>query len=345
VLDIQGQFSATPHKDGNIQVFSELSGTVIARSEFRVNCWTGSANSAGYLNIAGSDQSGVICTPTLNVTPLNNTKYFRFRVSRFVCLGGFTYKDEQKRWAPLVFPGAFIWTAGGSDFTLPGMTGRSSASLSNVAFGFDTTDWFDKTTGRTITINGNISNQGSSSKAFSAFGKGKVVFNCDYTNCGGGLIASNGVTVAIRSGARPGSSSLTMKRGTKLAVESSVTTGEIGGSGTVTFEPGSTLALNFTSASTPPVIAFSAASSLDLPGAGDEPLKVKIAAEDDLSFHSVDLPEKYQVTTNGKFSDGDVPDGKVVLDDASPFWVRGIGVEDGNLYVYTRAPGLSLSVR
>ena len=136
-----------------------------------------------------------------------------------------------------------------------------------------------------------------------------------------------------------------MKSGTKLAVESSVTTGEIGGSGTVTFEPGSTLALNFTSASTPPVIAFSAASSLDLPGAGDEPLKVKIAAEDDLSFHSVDLPEKYQVTTNGKFSDGDVPDGKVVLDDASPFWVRGIGVEDGNLYVYTRAPGLSLSVR
>ena len=341
VLDIQGQFSATPYDKGNIQVFSELSGTVIARSEFRVNCWTGSANSGGYLNIAGSDQSGVICTPTLNVTPLNNTKFFRFRVSRFVCLGGFTYKDEQNRWAPLVFPGAFIWTAGGSDFTLPGMTGRSSASLSDVAFGFDTTDWFDKTTGRTITINGNISNQGSSSKAFSAFGKGKVVFNCNYTNCGGGLIASNGVTVAIGSGARPGSSSLTMKSGTKLAVESSVATGEIGGSGTVTFEPGSTLALNFTSASTPPVLEFAATSTLELPDAGQDPLKVKITAADGLTF---DFGTEYEITSGGKFPADAVSSGKVVLSDDSVSWASLFVNASGNLAV-VRKPYFTIKVR
>jgi len=315
VLDIQGQFSATPYKDGNIQVFSELSGTVIARSEFRVNCWTGSANSGGHLNIAGSNQSGVICASTLNITPLNNTKLFRFHVSRFVCLGGFTYRDEKSRWAALVFPETFIWTAGEKDFTLPGMTGRNGASLSNVSFGFDTTDWFDKTTGRTITINGNISNQGSSTKAFSAFGKGKVVFNCDYTNCGGGLIASNGVTVAIRSGARPGSSSLTMKSGTKLAIESSITTGAIGGSGSVTFEPDTTFAVNFTSTNAAPVLAFNGASTLTLPETGS--VSVKVTADEGLHFN---FGDEYEITSGGKFPADAVTSGKVVLTDDSPAW-------------------------
>ena len=339
VLDVSGQFSATPKSDGDINVFNELSGTVIARNEFRVNCYTGSANSGGYLNIAKSEQSGVICTPQLNVTPYNSSKYFRFRISRFVCLGGFTYRDEQKRWAPLVFPSTFIWTAGENDFTLSGMTGRNSTSLSNVAFGFDTTDWFDKTTGRTITINGNISNQGSSTKAFSAFGKGKVVFNCDYTNCGGGLIASNGVTVAIRSGARPGSSSLTMKSGTKLAVESSVTTGAIGGSGSVTFEPDTTFAVNFTSTNSAPVLAFNASSTLSLPPTGS--VSVKVTADEGLDF---DLGAEYAITSGGKFASDAVTSGKVVLSGDSADWVTLFVNSAGNLAVM-RKPYFLIKVK
>ena len=72
---------------------------------------------------------------------------------------------------------------------------------------------------------------------------------------------------------------------------------------------------------------------------------VKITADEGVSFRSASLPAKYPLTANGQFSNDAVTSGRVALADDAPFWVRGIGIEDGNLYVYTRAPGLSLSVR
>ena len=220
VLDLTGTFSATPKSDGDIVVFNELSGTVIAREGFRVNCWTGSANSGGYLNIAKSMQTGTICTTKLNITPLNSSKIFRFRIPRIVCLGGLTYTDEQSRWAGLVFPVNFTWVAGGN-FSLPAMTSRSGGSLYGVSFAFDTTDYFDKTTGRTITINGNISNANTSERGFSAYGNGKIIFNCNYSNFAGGFTASNGVSVAINAGAKPGNSWVNMREGTSLSLPQS----------------------------------------------------------------------------------------------------------------------------
>ena len=131
-----------------------------------------------------------------------------------------------------------------------------------------------------------------------------------------------------------------MQTGTTLAVGKSVKSGSLGN---LTLQPGTSLAFNFTSTATAPVLALG--GTLALPSAGQNPVIVKVSANGGISFRSAGLPEKYQLSTNGKFSGTAVTSGQVVLADDAPFWVRGIGIEDGNLYVYTRAPGLSLSVR
>jgi hypothetical protein len=129
---------------------------------------------------------------------------------------------------------------------------------------------------------------------------------------------------------------------TTLAVSESGTATVVGN---LTMLPGTKLAFNFTSTETAPVLAIGGTLTLPSVGQDQDPVTVKVAANGELSFRSAGLPKKYQLSTNGKFPSDAVTSGQVVLVDDVPFWVRGIGIEDGNLYVYTRAPGLSLSVR
>ena len=200
-------------------------------------------------------------------------------------------------------------------------------------------------TGRTITFNGKIRFDGCSMLTVS--GSGTMLLNSSYADTGTGptTVADTATLAFGAAGASLPPGSLTVKSGATFAVTNSITTGVIGGSGTVALEADSTLAFNFSSTSVAPILAFNSGASLSLPGEGEEPVKVRITANEGLSFYSVSLPEKYQLSTNGKFTADDISSGKVVLDAQAPFWARSIGVEDGNLYVYTRAPGLSISVR
>ena len=200
-------------------------------------------------------------------------------------------------------------------------------------------------TGRTITFNGKIRFDGCSMLTVS--GSGTMLLNSSYADTGTGptTVADTATLAFGAAGASLPPGSLTVKSGATFAVTNSITTGVIGGSGTVALEADSTLAFNFSSTSVAPILAFNSGASLSLPGEGEEPVKVRITANEGLSFYSVSLPEKYQLSTNGKFTADDISSGKVVLDAQAPFWARSIGVEDGNLYVDTRAPGLSISVR
>ena len=173
----------------------------------------------------------------------------------------------------------------------------------------------------------------------SAFGIGTNVYNVALDNFTGGFTASNGVTVVLKSGARPGNGAVTMKGGTTLAVASSVTTAAIGNNKTVTLEDGSTLAFNFSSTSTAPVLAFNGNSTLALPASGS--VAVKVSANDGLVF---DFNTEYAITSGGKFPADAVTGGKVVLTDDSASWVRLYVNGDGNLAV-ARKPYFTIKVR
>ena len=195
---------------------------------------------------------------------------------------------------------------------------------------FDTSDCDDPSVGHTVTIDNRI----SGARQVVATGCGRIVWKVTSNYSGmftGGFVASNGVTVVLHASRAPGTGSLTMKRGTTLAVESSITAGAVGGnSGTVTFEPDTTLALNFTSVDTPPVLWFTETSTLVLPASGEDPLKVKITAADGLDF---DFGSEYAITSGGKFPADAVESGKVVLSEDSPAWAKLYVNASGNLAV------------
>ncbi len=206
---------------------------------------------------------------------------------------------------------------------------------------FDTSDCDDPSVGHKVTIDNRI----SGARKVIATGCGRIVWKVsgNYSDMfTGGFVASNGVTVVLHASRAPGTGPITMLRGTTLAVESSVTAGGVlGNGGTVTFEPDTTLALNFTSASTPPVLEFAATSTLVLPDAGQDPLKVKITAADGLDFN---FGSEYEITSGGKFPADAVTSGKVVLSDDSVSWATLFVNASGNLAV-VRKPYFTIKVR
>ena len=221
---------------------------------------------------------------------------------------------------------------------------KAGKKASTAVLMFDTTDYYDSSVGRKITSYSIISAQANPQymrvvvEGIGTFAFANTANPWDLFS--GGLIASNTATVAVHAGSRPGAGNVTMTGKTTLAVPESGTATVVGN---LTMLPGTKLAFNFTSTETAPVLALG--GTLTLPSAGQNPVTVKVSADGGISFRSVGLPEKYQLSTNGKFTGTAVTSGQVVLADDAPFWVRGIGIEDDNLYVYTRAPGLSLSVR
>jgi hypothetical protein len=223
---------------------------------------------------------------------------------------------------------------------------KAGSKASTAVLMFNTTDYYDSSVGRKITSYSTISAQNNPQYVrLVVEGIGTFVFANTanpWNLFSGGLIASNTATVAVHAGSRPGAGNVTMTGKTTLAVSESGTATVVGN---LTMLPGTKLAFNFTSTETAPVLAIGGTLTLPSVGQDQDPVTVKVAANGELSFRSAGLPKKYQLSTNGKFPSDAVTSGQVVLVDDVPFWVRGIGIEDGNLYVYTRAPGLSLSVR
>ena len=265
------------------------------------------------------------------------------KANEIIMLPGLTIRNNGTYRVQLLYTeiSKLKWSAAEGDVTFTGYYNSYHNTANYKPFEFSTTDAYDGATPRKITVAGILDgNYQPTSTGFSASGCGTNAFTCAF-NFNGGFTAKDTVTVSIdASGARPGSGAVTMQTGTTLAVGKSVTSGSLGN---LTLQQGTSLSFNFSSTATAPALALG--GTLTLPSAGQNPVTVKVSADDGISFRSVGLPEKYQLSTNGKFTGTAVTSGQVVLADDAPFWVRGIGIEDGNLYVYTRAPGLSLSVR
>ena len=346
-LEITGNFWARPSADDSWRAFQTINGTVDIKGSFEMSSWYGYwsgkyHNTAwGWPTIAADGNGTLAVGKTMSWTvPISGQKALSFGVKRLVCGKNWTWKLGTSNTVGLNFPNDFEFRAGG-DFTLPGITGNQNGTLAGKSFHFNTTDFYDGETGRTIVISGTISSQkANSERGFSAFGNGTVVFNCDYTNFTGGFTASNGVRVVLASGKRPGQNPVTMKEGTTLAVTNSVTTGAIGGSGAVTLESGSALAFNFSSTTVAPIFAFNSGATLSLPAAGEEPVKVKVTADEGLEF---DFGSAYTITSNGKFPDDAVASGKIALSEDSASWVS-LSVASGNLVV-TKKPFFHITVR
>ena len=218
------------------------------------------------------------------------------------------------------------WSAAEGDVTFTGYYNSYHDGANYKPFEFSTTDAYDGATPRKITVAGILDgNYQPTSIGFSASGCGTNAFTCAF-NFNGGFTAKDTVTVSIdASGARPGSGSVTMQTGTTLAVGKSVTSGSLGN---LTLQPGTSLAFNFTSTATAPVLALG--GTLTLPSAGQDPVTVKVSANEGLVF---DFGTEYEITSGGKFPADAVTSGKVVLSDDSVSWATLFVNSAGNLAV------------
>ena len=229
-------------------------------------------------------------------------------------------------------------------------TSQSSDIYKPRTIAFNTIDMLDKTTPRNINFNGTLVGTAFDTSPLLklvAFGAGRFVVNKEISTVAtggarfvGGFTASNGVTVVMNgAGYRPSTGPFAMQSGTTLSIPSSVTTGEIGGSGTVSFDADSTLAVNFSSTAAAPVLALSSGSSLSLPETGS--MKVKVSANEGLVF---DFGTEYEITSGGKFAADAVTSGKVVLSEGSVSWATLFVNASGNLAV-VRKPYFTIKVR
>jgi hypothetical protein len=309
-------------------------GTLIVKGTAKV-----STSAQAWLNIwsVSGSCTGAICVNRLEYSNANAPDIFNFNVADIVFgSGGLVCTRGRLYWSgkPLTWHSMADVSIGSIDY-LNG--NRDSNPTALKALAIDTTDWFDNTLGRTVTMTANW--KCSYSCPLSAFGIGTNVYNVALDKFTGGFTASNDVTVVLKSGARPGNGAVTMKGGTTLAVTNSVTTAAIGNSKTVTLEADSILAFNFSSTAKAPVLALNANSSLLLPESGA--VNVKVTADDGLNF---DFGVEYEITSGGKFPADAVSSGKVVLSQDSAPWAKLFVNAAGNLAV-VRKPYLVIKVR
>ena len=221
---------------------------------------------------------------------------------------------------------------------------------------FDTTDYYDRTIGRTITCEAPIcaANAASAAKfGVTVKGIGKFVFanTSDSTIFSGGLTVTNSATVEVMADAWPGrgvvtlsgTSTLLMHTGgsarTGAVTVNSGATLKVAESGTaalggdLTLNDGATLAFNFTEKNTAPV--------LDLTGKavtlGDQKqIKVAISGERPCGG-------KHVLSPSWTTEDGNSATAIVAKAADCPKWVREVGVDgDGNLYAEVIMKGLTI---
>ena len=175
--------------------------------------------------------------------------------------------------------------------------------------------------GRTVTLTGKVTGYG----AMVADGCGKLLFN-SASDFSGGLTATGGVTVAVNAGCSPGSGVVTVGSGSTFAVPGS---GTATVPGAVTLKDGAILSFHFTSVDAQPQFAFTDGATVES-GA----VTVRVSADDDV------MPRK----VGGKWLIATNVSGSFELVDP-PSWAEDVSVEEGNLYLNVKTPGLSLSVR
>ena len=193
---------------------------------------------------------------------------------------------------------------------------------------FDTTDWYDKNIGRTITCEAPIcaANVDSAAKfRVTVKGKGTFLFankSDDSTNgkwFTGGLIVTNSATVAVKPGCRPGKGAVTIHKGAMLRVPQS---DMVSLDNELKFSDGARLGFHFTSSDSIPVLNI-AESKVNFAEGSSKVLYVEITSDD-----GVRPGKGNKVLTSG----GAFKGVKVIRTRNSSDWAGHVEVnEEGNL--------------
>ena len=335
--------------DNSLVLFSKNNGIAIFRGGLQAKCSASTKDGYAFIDCyeGRSGSTGIVATTSLEFNAAQkgaNGHRFHITVPEIVMLPGYQNKGTTSH-GRMAYPGSLTWKVAESNVTFNGYysTKTAHSSFYICPFTFNTTDAFDGTTPRTITVSGKITGVSDAAVtravALSAAGCGTNAYTCAFDNFTGGFTAKDTVTVSLGSGARPGNGAVTMQSGTTFSIPSSITTGEIGGSGTVSFDADSTLAVNFSSTTAAPVLAFTSGSSVSLPETGS--MKVKVSANEGLVF---DFGTEYEITSGGKFPADAVTSGKVVLSEGSVSWAT-LFVNSARNLAVVRKPYFTIKVR
>ena len=218
--------------------------------------------------------------------------------------------------------------------TADGMAGNNPSFFKNESstpckVTFDTTDFYDSSVGRTITLRSRMGAYNADSLSVFVEGKGTLVFayTSTFRAFSGGLTARDSSTVSVVPGGNPGVGSVTLEDSATLEVSGS---GAVALGGKLTMGENATLAFRFSDAQTSPCL--SVPQGAELP----DTVNVKITSDFD------EMPEK------GSFVlvDGNAFAGKRINVVEGPVWMNSVNVNaDGNIVLRPHGKGFMMIIR
>ena len=240
----------------------------------------------------------------------------------------------------------------------------SSGSWSTVTF--DTTDYYYNTIGRTITSEAPIGAADvASAEKFALVVKGIGRFVFANTSSGaifsGGLTVNDSATIEVKKNSWPGKGDVTMNGtstllmytggeartgnvtvngGATLAVAESGTA-TLGGN--LTLKEGAKLQFNVSKVDTMATLALASGKNVTLP-ANDKSVKVNVAADESLMERALNraTTDPYVLISGAGLQESDLSKFELAN---PPTWASRLAVVDGNLVLYSRAPGLVISIK
>ena len=205
-------------------------------------------------------------------------------------------------------------------------------STTSCSLIFDTSDYYDPSVQRTITVRGPIGAGNADSLSAAVTGIGTFVFaftneNNYASTFSGGLTVGDSATVAVKPGACPGKGVVTLEDTSTLQVAAS---GTVTLGGALTLGENANLAFNFTDKATAPQLAIPAVSTIPAT------VNVKISANEGIRPSS---SQTHTLTSTFDFT------GKTVNLVDKPDWVRSVDIVDGNLVLTVKPKGMMIIVK
>ena len=208
-----------------------------------------------------------------------------------------------------------------ADFAIDADITSAAGSSYSPTLTIGTTDYFDSSVGRKVTVNGVIGTR----YLLNVTGIGEIVFNSVSTFVRG-IEVSDSATVAVNAGKKPGNGAVTMNGTSTLKVAQS---GTVTLGGELTLTANAALAFNFTERATAPVLSASSATV-----SGDT-VNVKVSAADGIRPKG----GTHTLTSGNHFT------GKTVNLVDPPDWVQSVDIVDGNLVLTVKSNGLMIFVQ
>lgn len=204
-----------------------------------------------------------------------------------------------------------------ADFAIDADITSAAGSSYSPTLTIGTTDYFDSSVGRKVTVNGVIGTR----YLLNVTGIGEIVFNSVSTFVRG-IVVSDSATVAVNAGKKPGNGAVTMNGTSTLKVAQS---GTVTLGGELTLTANAALAFNFTERATAPVLSASSATV-----SGDT-VNVKVSAADGIRPKG----GTHTLTSGIDFT------GKTMNLVEAPDWVQSVGIDgSGNIVLTVKPVGL-----